>query len=533
MNFLNFFYLLFSFLFTLSLEQNFGVLDFFQRTVGGNDDNREENECICDINRYYCNYLCCCDKKCDNYYKDEWNKRNKCINKKDTISIFADRCIDKNLLYNFTNSRGLHQENETEDISINNKTIDNYCFSIDNFDKERKEAKKLNNYTQEQIFNATIKIAPKKKNSNLKMKNKFRRTSDKSINNDNEFYYDQNSKISIINYTAFNINDKFALYRGDNCAQMQEVKILNNINYTCSMNKSGNLIKNITNAINEDSHEKKIYTVDSNRLLSVNNERNKNITNDEVILEIEFILKSNISNIKEISDYSINIVKINKNYTINDTFTFKNSVIFSNNATKIPYRKSGTISYIPGSPLKVSRDDKIYNEFYIIGKYGNGSCRTDDNLDDYLYFDDKPILYNQDYYYSCKYNNSENNLENFSLIKKLNKDLKVGKYGNSYYNIKDWIKVENKTLNLTDINKTLIKMDIYLCGKTVGIVKYKYICNVTLKNENNTENNTLSLKINYYDEEEKIYEKIPDFPAFVPSMPDDLLDPLIYSNVDK
>ena len=77
-------------------------------------------------------------------------------------------------------------------------------------------------------------------------------------------------------------------------------------------------------------------------------------------------------------------------------------------------------------------------------------------------------------------------------------------------------------------------MNVYLGTRKVGINSYKYIYYVTLKNNNSTKKDILSLNINYYDLDKKQeYETKPEIPAFIPSMPADLLDPLIYSKVDK
>ena len=532
-----FFFILFSFCFSEELDFD----NYFNnnREQDSQENNAEENDCSCDINRHYCNYLCCCDKKCDSKITDDWEQKLKCIDKKDTIGIFSDRCIDKNLVYAIRERRGLHKTDQTEDISINSETIHNYCFSIDNSNKMKKKSEPINLGDQEKndILEA-ISVKSGINNNNLRRLNDDNSTSNND-NDNNKLYYNNNSGIIIMNYGAFNSsNEEFALYSGENCVSSAKVKLLKNVNYTCSMNKSTDLTKTIIKAINNDNHPKIIYTV-KDSLLSIKGS-NENIQineNNEIILEVEFILINNNNEFNNISDYSINIVKINKNEIEGDKFSFKNSVIFSNNVSKIPYRYSGTIGYIVGNPLKVVKNKTIFNEFYISGKYKNGSCRFDNNEDDFLYYDDKPILFNQDFSYSCSYNNTINiiNLNVFTLVKKLNNSLMIGKYGNSYNNEQDWITVENN-MNLNDIKSTLIKLDIYLGTKKIGVYSYKYVYRAILKNIENERNNTslLSLDINYHDlDEQKEYEITPELPAFIPSMPPDLLDPLIYSDVDK
>ena len=76
-------------------------------------------------------------------------------------------------------------------------------------------------------------------------------------------------------------------------------------------------------------------------------------------------------------------------------------------------------------------------------------------------------------------------------------------------------------------------MNIYLGTRKIGVHSYKYIYKVILKSIENNKN-TLSLDINYYDLDKKQeFEEKPRIPEFIPSMPADLLDPLIYSKVDK
>ena len=156
-----------------------------------------------------------------------------------------------------------------------------------------------------------------------------------------------------------------------------------------------------------------------------------------------------------------------------------------------------------------------------------------------LYFYDKPILFNQNYSYSCSLNiSSISSLSEMTLIKKLDEINKVARYGNSNYkkinNETLWRNIDKSGLNESNTNNTLVKMNIYLGTRKIGIYSYKYIYKVILKNVYQSKNDTLTLDINFYDLDKKQdYQEIPELPAFIPSMPGDLLDPLIYSNVDK
>ena len=217
--------------------------------------------------------------------------------------------------------------------------------------------------------------------------------------------------------------------------------------------------------------------------------------------------------------------------------SFGTARAFSKNGNA-SYRYSGSNGYLNGLPLKIANKSFVFNEFYITGKNNNGECRLDNNSYDYLYYSDKAILFNQNYSYSCHFNKSSvTSLGNTTLFKKLKDIYKIAKYGNSHYSkINDpsyWLEINNTGLNATNINNTSIKMNIYLGTRKIGINSYKYIYKVILKNVPG-KNDTLSLKINYFDLDLKQdFEIKPEIPAFIPSMPADLLDPLIYSKVEK
>ena len=183
--------------------------------------------------------------------------------------------------------------------------------------------------------------------------------------------------------------------------------------------------------------------------------------------------------------------------------------------------------------LTVNIGSDVFNEFYIVGRDNDGNCRDDPNLNNYLYFSDKPILFNQNYSYSCNLNTK--NIGDTTLFQKLKAINKIAKYGNSHYSkLEDenfWLKINNERLSASN---ALIKMNIYLGTRKIGIHSYKYIYKVILKSIESSKNNTLSLDINFYDLDKKQdFKEKPRTPQFIPSMPADLLDPLIYSKVDK
>jgi hypothetical protein len=345
------------------------------------------------------------------------------------------------------------------------------------------------------------------------------------------------------NNDVFVQNTHFSLYSGVDCNHPQEVEKYKNMNFTCSM--SNEINNNIKRAIENHNirindlpcNIKNIYAI-TDGIINYNNQSSSsdriNFEENEYIVEIEFIINMNIYIAGDLT-CSINLVK---NKPINaQKFNFKNSVIFSND-DKVPYRYSGTNGYINGSPLKIlNNNDIIFNEFYIAGRNNEGSCiiatENNDNINNYLYDVDKPLLFNQDSSYKCSF--SDGNIANKVLYQKLINIKKIARYGDSTYgqinNYNYWVDIKNNIV--ADNTKTNIKMNIYLGTKKIGVNSNKYVYKVILENIKGN-NNTLSLDIKYYDLDKKYeYEEKPDYPAFIPSMPADLLDPLIYSQVDK
>lgn len=518
---------IFFILLLLVFTQEQSILDYFNKKSSDISNEEKSSDCLCNTESTSCNYLCCCDVKCGEAI-DYWRNRSLCVDEKDTVNIFADRCIDKHLVVKVNKRRGLKKETATEDISNSDETITNYCFSMDNSEKMTKDIKSIN-------FNIN-KILDSNDN---------KQELDDDNNNDYLNITDNENKV-------FVNNESFSLYSEEFCTNSKKVEKFVNANYSCLMNSSKNeLIKKAIN--NNDITINGINNCDLNYVYQVKNgllshdhepETNKIIYDNEKILEIEFLIL--MGNYDDVLNCSINLVKSQEIKT--NTFIFKNSVFFlspeskenkENTESKVPYRYSGTNGYLNGYPLKVAKNEnETLNEYYIIGRDQNGNCRIDDNTYDYLYYIDKPILFNQNYSYSC--NLTGNSLEYTTLFKKINNTEKIAKYGDSKIKkLNDtnyWIDVDKTGLNANNTNNTLIKMNIYIGTKKIGIHSFKYIYKVIIKNipRNDKKNNTLTLDINYYDLDKKQkFEMTPDFPAFIPSMPGDLLDPLIYSEVDK
>ena len=539
-------------------------------TKSNNDETSYgDNTCQCDIS-YSCDYLCCCDEDCPVEFRDIWDKYSKCLDEKDTLGIFADRCIDKNLVVFNNKRRGLNSEYQTEDISGISQTIDNYCYSIDNSGKMKKDIlsinelekigfKKMDNNTFSEISRMYIKEDCKKRGFNCDKSEQQRlRYLNGTDDIGNEVINNDDAKNIYINYNNSNATyfqrsgGYFSLYSGSNCQASKNIEIWKSENYSCSMDKAMNINQNILDDINLSYKNKKgnqtiintnkcfinyIYFInDTTGLFNYSKFSNSsNICNNKKILEVEFLIQMEKWESK-INQCLINFVCSSNNQT-DKNYIFKNSIIFSQNE-KIPYRYSGNGGYLNNFPLKIfDKDNKINNEYYVVGRDKSGNCRLDNDIYNYLYNYDKPLYFNQDYSYLCNLGSSK--IEDTTLFKKINNIYKIAKYGSSSYknilkNQKDWLNATN-SLN-TNFNHIIMK--IYIGKKKTGLYSHKYIYQVNLTSMNDTNNGALLFDVKYYNIEddennEKKYNKIRSIPWFIPKIPDDLLDPLIYSDVDK
>ena len=514
-----------------------------------NGGDLEDNDCLCDINPLQCDFHCCCDENCPNDAIEDWENHSKCINEQNTPRLSDDKCVDINLFptwyYNSSKEyprRGIHLEKQTEDIPKKSAVITNLCFSIDNSksndiktldDLEKYGYKNIENLYND-IFDLYIEPYFIKSNKDASQTGTAN-DGIKGININNE---------NVEPKDYFVKNGKFSLLSGTNCENRDIVEKWSPKNYSCLMNKANSIDYNYFSKVKINGFQCKVdndgrYYIDDNGLLK----KNEN-TNNLIVRQVEFILNIDDKS-SDINNCIINLVEFEIPNSIT-TFTFKNTVVFTKD-NNIPYRYSGNIGYLNGYPLKIyiESENKVYNDFYIVGRNSNGECRTDDDILNYLFSSDKPLLFNEDYTYSCKLD-KDSNVESTILYKKLDAIKKIAKYGSSdYNNIKDnddWIDITNNLKNLVVDKNVLINMNIYYgTYKKKGFYSHKYIYRTTLdiKKETDCDNNNkcnIKLEIKFYSDDESNdtrYKKIPDRPFFIPNIPDDLLDPFINPDVDK
>ena len=494
-----------------------------------NNENKETNECLCDIDLNSCDNFCCCDNDCHEDAIKDWRDHHQCIDEKDSIGIFSDRCIDHNLIMSYARKnrrRGLNIESQTEDVPDKKATIENFCYSIDNSKKMTKGNKF--DYNENDINFTKINEYI----SNL--------TEDNSNNNN------QNNLIRNLEYinernNYINISQSYlTLLSGSTCQPSKKAEMLVSESYSCLMNKDNKNKQLIKESINNNNCLiNNTYSIVNGLLNTMTPKTNTKC--DKNIVEVEYIIE-----MKE-KEYSINncFINIVCLEDSQDEYIFKNSIKFiKENEKLLPYRYSGNGGYLNNYPLKICDDISCFNEYFIVGKKSNGDCRHNDNLKDYLYFSDVPIYFNQDYSYSCKLNGLE--IKETTLYKKIHNIIKIGKYGSSSNknagSSEDWISLNKSAY----IDEDIIIMNIYIGTYQTGYYSHKYIHEAELVYENNSEQNSvqnlekdyLSFKVKFIDldgreDNNNTYNRQPSLPTFVPSIPEDILDPLIKSEVDK
>ena len=391
---------------------------------------------------------------------------------------------------------------------------------------ETERKNKISDYIDEQFFGI--------KNEDTSAKKKDEENKQLKVNSDYELNF-------------FKKSDNFSLFSGVICSNTKNVEFLVPENHTCLMRTD--YLRELSRLISSNEFTITLNTKKNDYICRPNNiykyseglliVEQADLKANSLILEIEFIL-----NLRYPNRCSINIVFAENDVITTNNYTFKNSIVFTNvndgdGDGKVPYRYSGNGGYLNGFPLKICDDNNlVYNEYYIIGRDKNGKCRTGDDINNYLYYYDIPFIFNKNYIYSCQKEESNILLTESTLYKKIMNIQKVGKYGSSSYtnlnDKNDWLELDkNKISNVNDRDNT-ITMKFFIGTKKEGIYSHKYIDSIDISSSEKSQDNHFKLEILYYDlEEDPIYNKEPDIPTFVPRIPSDILDPLLYSEVDK
>ena len=541
-----FIHLLLFLLFTCSSFQTEITYDDYINYINGKEINSSndlnynysyaDRNCDCDLTQNSCDYLCCCDDDCDDEWKEYWRNHLSCIDEKDSIGIFADRCIDKNLIWKNNDRRGLKKYNQTEDIKKQSNTLINFCFSIDNSNK--KPLKTLDNLTKD----FGIKFKPE-----IVFTEYFEQKLLKEFFNNN---IKNNKELILSNGTNFAKNGYFMLYSGIYCSLLKTVEIGKTVSASCKMrndfeisnvtNFTGDIIlKNGDNKSVQCTHWK-TYEKDEKGFLLPNASKSTDWNTSYRVLEVEFILQTgNGTNIQK--------CYYNRVVSMFDTKNeFKNSVKFIeydlNGKQKLQFRYRGDKGYLNSSPLKIiintSNELSMSNEFLLIGRDNENNCRDDNDYLKHLYNKDKPLLFGEKIIYYCNYKNSQ--INQTTLYKKIFSIKSLGKHGSSifpYTNGNNWVNCDRDKKSCKRENKEniIIKMQI-TTENIVGINNETTItgCNLFCENDTSKNGGLLIFQTEYITKDyEDVFTKIPQRPHFIPRLPSDLLNPLITSNVTK
>ena len=258
-------------IFSFTIAQNSKTWDEYfnnnSEQSANNAENLEENDCICAVNPSQCNYHCCCDDNCPNEAIEDWENHSKCINEQNTPKLSDDKCIDRNLFpswYKISNEypkRGLHLEDQTEDIPKKSGTINNLCFSIDNSkskdiitldDLEKHEYKSIDELYDD-FFDLYIEPYFIKNNNDNSDSQSGTASALRRISTD-----DNNKKITGISIESgdskfvksdSNGNNFFSLYSGTNCENINFVENWSPKNYSCLMKIGDIKVEMIKNKI--------------------------------------------------------------------------------------------------------------------------------------------------------------------------------------------------------------------------------------------------------------------------------------------
>ena len=546
-----YFIILLTFTYTTTTCQN--IIDY-QNGRSIDDVNVKSHtpteNCNCDLTDS-CDYLCCCDKDCVDEARDYWEKHLTCIDEKDSVGIFADRCIDENLIWSYNERRGLKRDIQTEDVKKKeNAVIYNWCFSIDNNGNENLEQPEDVEKDFGINYNEAIIFEDYFEKKILKHYFKSDYTANKNNNNNN-----YNKKLIRSNGKIFSDNENFMLFSGADCSLTKTVEISKSVNASCIMSNQSyhQYFDNIdldnyafNNEINCTCW--KTYNIVDSYLDPNGKECLGIIDKSYKILEIEFILEMAQSG-NSVTKCRIN--KVISNDNIDGDINFKNSVKFVNSNfgwDKLPYRYSGNVGYLNNLPLKIyfenDNQSLISNEFFLVGKASNYTCRNKekDNFLKYLYNIDKPLLFGEEYSYSCNYNGMSMN--DTTLYRKIKSIIKIGRYGSSYHiNSKDWVYEDSNLNNCKDYENTsgnniIITMEIRVTNIALKNNAYKTISGfkITCTKDEKKIDNLLTFKIKYRyitEENNDKFKEEPKIPHFIPKLPSDLLDPLKTSDVKK
>ena len=463
-------------------------------------------KCSCKLDENICNYHCCCDGNCDDTLKQNWRNKNLCIDERNSLNKAPYTCISTNFfVFHMDKNRKIRKRRGFEIIKDNNNNENDedndYCFQIDN---SRYQTEKYSLNLVNKLMNDSYREMISKEYVESNIIN--------SISIRDLIGYENNDKFAAIyldvENSIFSKGNIFVVYGPDlygDCipipVQFYKVISQSKCRYNGGIRYSN--IRNLpfTRNINEEI----------------------NIPNDEnYIFEIDFLIYVDKYNqIIQNEKSSYNLIVYTNNENVNDISNVIFNVRFKDDQ---PDRnlQSGRIGYSIGQPLIVKRNDEIYQYGYPIRTITNQeptiNCLLTSNQFELNY--EKPILFGENFYYSCKFDNIQDTYI-FDKIRELINDVNINIYGSTHHTV--WTKIiTNDELKKNLPNFYKINFYVDSIGPSNGPI---YRINHIELNVNYTYDFFISLEIEYiFLKSAKNYKTSG---SVLPKMPHDIIQPFV------
>ena len=493
-------------------------------------------ECSCRLDDNMCNYHCCCDNNCDDENKNEWRKKNLCIDEKNSLNKAPYICISKDYFLFKMNNKKIRKRRGFEIRSLEK----DYCFQIDNSDYQtEKYSTKLinlvnNNDTYRNlIFDEYIESEILKLDSNPIQEFESSPSNDKFTG----IYFNIEDNIFIK-------DNYFIVYGPDlngNCIPIP-VQFYKRIDQSKCKYIVDDGIK-LSNIYDLKFESKCFWSIDEFNITNENNCGKNKPENDNYTVEIEFVLSVNKINqtINNKTSY-YNLIYTNQSHneiTFNVRFIEYDDTD-NNNVSNIGFFQSGRIGYSIGQPLIVkdgNNDNVTYRYGYVIYGKINQTNNECSEVDDELYSqleNGKTIVFGESFTYSCKLNISSENLitkiKNTTVYKRFN-NIYISLLGSPFYD-NEYIKINFDDKIEKSTNPKTIRLNIYVdsIGPSDGPI-YKITKYTDLQIEEDDDDN-INLN-NYYINFEIDYIFIKSAKNYktsgsvLPKMPYDIIQPFI------
>ena len=496
-------------------------------------------ECSCRLDDNMCNYHCCCDNNCDDENKNEWRKKNLCIDEKNSLNKAPYICISKD--YFLINMLKHNKIRKRRGFEIRNLEKD-YCFQIDNSDYQtEKYSTKLINAVNDNeeyrkvIFDEYIESEILKIDSNPMQNFVESPINDKFTG----IYLENENNID----SVFIKNNYFIVYGPDlngNCIPIP-VQFYKRIYQSKCKFVGGITLSNlqIFNDFGKENNNQ-FWKMENNYSI---NKLSSTLEGNKCIVEIEFTLF--VNKYEQIIQYDKSFYRlIYFEYTdnIKEEITFNVRFNETEDNVNIGNFQSGRIGYLIGQPLIVRNKNAIKEYGHVIYKRNNddsNACSSDDSDSQ----NDKPILFGESFTYTCRlYNVNLNVAEIVEEIKGINtykkfNDINITNLGSPFFNGDNQDlnrELENQLNAYIDINDNsiypaIIKLNIYVdsIGPSDGpiyIIKNAEF-NITYDKTNNNPNILITFEIDYiFLKSAKNYKTSG---SVLPKMPYDIIQPFV------